>query len=340
MPDGEGSRETTAEEFVELEAELTAPETGATGAYDEGYVAGATRLPAVEVPSDYPVEVGTAEALRVDVDVGPETVSTFLPWPEDGLDGSRLGRLLDALAYDAGQFADLYGDRVALTSRDGWHILDVERTRVLKRRSSYDPQGTRTRAYYGVAATTALSFLAWVLFSVFVVSSPVLLALVAVVVLPATWLALPVTVYLDARTVEEADGWSPRVPFWVAASLVPFARVGVGLVYLLRRRSTIGGWPKPWSWHRLVLVAEGLLLVSTVAVALLSIVDILWLLLPTYLGAWVLAVGSVYYDARYAEEALDWNPLVTLWVGGTVVSFVFAFLWLPAYLLWRWVNTL
>lgn len=337
MSDGDDARETAAEGLVELEDELTAPETGAAGAYDEGLIAGATRLPAAEVPASYPAAVDTEEALRVDVDVGPETVSTFLPWPEDDVEGSRLGRLLGALEYDAGQFADLYGDRVGLTSRDGWHRIDVERTRELALRPDHSPQGSRTRAYYAVGAVTALSVLPTVLFSVASPDSSVLLSLAALGTFLATWLALPAAVFLDARTVEAADGWSPRVPFWVAASLVPFVRTGVGLVYLLRRRSTVAEWPAPWSWYRLVVAAWGLLVVT--ALGLVTLPDGAFWILTAYATAWVLAAGSVYYDVRYVERATDWDPLATLWVGGTVVTLIYAFLWLPVYLLWRWVNT-
>lgn len=337
MPDGDDARETTAEGLVELEDELTAPETGAVGAYDEGLVAGATRLPAAEVPAGYPAAVDTEEALRVDVDVGPETVSTFIPWPADGVEGSRLGRLLAALEYDPGQFADLYGDRVGLTTRDGWHRIDLERTRKLAIRPDHSPQGSRTWAYYAVGAVTALSVLPTVLFSVANPDSSRLLSLVASGTFLATWLALPAAIYLDARTVEGSDGWRPRIPVWVAASLVPLVRTGVGLVYLLRRRSTVAEWPAPWSWFRLVVAAEGLLVVA--AIGLVALPDEAFWILTVYATAWVLAAGSVCYDVRYVEEATDWDPLATLWVGGTVVSLLYAFLWLPVYLLWRWVNT-
>lgn len=325
----------TAEELLALEEELTAPETGAAGTYGSGVVDGATRIPAPEVPDGYPLAVEGGEVLRLDVDVGPETVSTYLPWPGGDVADSRLGRLLAALDYGPEEFADLYGDRVGLAHRDGWHVVDADATRELASRRSHDPRGTRTRAYRAIPVLAALSVAPTVLASMGSASPVVTFGLVGTLAVALT--GLPAAVYLDGRTVEEGDGWTPRVPFWVLACAVPVVQTGVALTYLLRRRSTVAPWPAPWSWHRLVVAAEVLLVLATAA--LLSLPpDQSWVL-SLYAVGWVLGAGSVYYDARYAEEVLDWDPFVTFWVAVTVAAVFLAFLWLPLYLLWRFAST-
>lgn len=327
--DGGGS----LEDLVELESELTSPETGVTGQYEEGTVAGATRLPAADVPDDYPVDVGTGQALRLDVEAGGETVPTYLPWPDAADGSSRLERLLQALGYDAAQFANVYGDRVALTPRDGWHVVDVEGTRRLVRRPEHDPRGSRTRAYYGVAAALGLGVLAWVLVSLSAESA----ASAALALFAASYLGLPAAIYRDAGAADDQGVWSPRTPVWLAGSLVPAVRTGLGLVYLLRRRSTFAAWPKPWSWPGPVAAAAGLMVLGVVGVSYLP--PGVSAVLLVYVGGWAMLVGSLYYDLAYLDQLFDLGAVRLGWLGGAVVTSMFAFVLAPAYLAWRYFLT-
>lgn len=136
MADGDRSMEARIEQLVELEEELTSGESAVRDSgeatsdrvYTEGIVAGATKVPAADVPDDYPVPIETEQALRVDVDVGEGTVATYMEWDVDGAGRGHVEQLLDVLDRDPGEFAEIFGDRVALDRRGGYYGIHADRT--------------------------------------------------------------------------------------------------------------------------------------------------------------------------------------------------------------------
>src|SRR6056297_400638 len=97
-------RESQADAFLELEQELTAGRRSAK-TYEEGNVASATTIPADDVPDDYPVPIGTSQALQLNVEAPDgETVVTYLEWPGEDEESDHLTELLDALGRSRDEF--------------------------------------------------------------------------------------------------------------------------------------------------------------------------------------------------------------------------------------------
>lgn len=107
------------------------------------------KIPAREVPEDYPVPIRTQQALQLNVEAPDgETVAAYLEWPGEDSEAQRASnasgergdprasdhveRLLDALGRSHDEFANIYGDRVALDSENGWHGIDAEKTAALR----------------------------------------------------------------------------------------------------------------------------------------------------------------------------------------------------------------
>ena len=202
---------------------------------------------------------------------------------------------------------------------------------------AYGSGGSLSLAYLGVAAMTGLWLLFLGLLELTGYVDSLLLDLAIVLSSVISFVGLPVAVFFDARTAGDGRGWSPRTPFWVVASLVPLVNVGIGLLYLLRRRMAVADTPSPRAWVWLVAAATGLMFVYPVSVAVMSDVGPLPLI---HVIVWAFAVGCIYYDAQYVEATSDWDPLVSFWVGGAVLTNLFAFFWTPVYLAWRTVRTL
>jgi hypothetical protein len=84
------------EEFLQLEAKLSSG-TKRTETYEQGNITGVAKIPAEEVPEDYPVSIRTREALHLDVETpGGETVATYIEWPDEDEESDHVERLLDA----------------------------------------------------------------------------------------------------------------------------------------------------------------------------------------------------------------------------------------------------
>lgn len=60
-------------------------------------------------------------------------------------------------------------------------------------------------------------------------------------VLFATWISLPVALYMDARRVARETEWSPRPTATSLVALVPVLNAAVGGAYLIRRRYALAG---------------------------------------------------------------------------------------------------
>lgn len=303
MSEGGSELESSIEGLVELEAELSDDAGAVAGTYDGGTLVGADKVPADDVPDDYPVAIPTGHALRLAVDAGDATVDTFLAWPDRGSDAGHVERLLEAFDRDSTEFADLYGDEVALAAVDGWHVLDLRRTAVAGGVDRSD--GVPRRSRYAVLGAVALGAVAMVLWATPAVGTAGSLLLFL------SWLAVPTAVYADLKTVAEVVPWDPDGRQWLLGSLLPLFGVPVGTAYLMRRGARAGGVAPGetvdrWPWTIVgALVLHPLTFVSAfVAPPLFGVL---------VLHALVLLPLSVYFDAGYLGDATDWDPDGEAW---------------------------
>lgn len=317
-PDGQ------VDEFLELERELTTGRRTA-GTYDEGTIAEAARPPASEVPDDYPVEIRTARALQLNVEVPDgETVTTYLEWPGDGEDSDHVERLLDALGRDREEFANVYGDPVALDAEDGWHRIDVRKTAARRgaQRANADDSLDLTRNL--LVAAVAAGALGFAFVNTLLDSLGHFLVFVA-------WAAIPAATYFDATRIEAATDWSPGTTRWILGGLVPVLNVSVAVAYLVDRHVRLSGTTSgdvSEIWFE-ALVASMLTFPAALAVDFVS-TDAATVV---FAYGWLFMPFAVYFDAEYVEDATDWDPNKELWA---VVAFLTWILGTGAYLLRRW----
>lgn len=311
------------EEFLELEAELSSG-TKRAETYEQGNVAGVAKIPAAEVPDGYPVSIETREALHLDVETpSGETVATYLEWPAEDEESDHVDRLLDALGRSRDEFANVYGDRVALDSVDGWHGIDPERTAALRRanRPSADDAPDLTRNLLaGAVAAGGIGF----------ALVDTLLGNVGAFFVFLSWAAIPAAIYFDADRIETATGWSPNTTRWFAGGLVPVFNVPVGIAYLVDRHVRLSGLtPGEASgiWFKALVAA---MLMLPLALTIDSIAENVAAVLFGY--GWWFTPFAVYFDAKYVRDATDWDPSSGLWAVATFFTLVFG---TGAYLLRR-----
>jgi hypothetical protein len=328
------------EEFLELEAEPSSG-TKRTETYEQGNIAGVAKIPAADVPDGYPVSIGTQQALRLDVETPEgETVATYIEWPDGDEDSEaqrasnasgeqgdprasdHVERLLDALGRSHDEFANVYGDRVALDAVDGWHGIDPDRTATLQRtnRTSSDDAPTLTRKL--LAAAVGVGAVGYVL-------SNSLSNLAALLVL-ASWVAIAALLYTDGKRVTESTDWSPSYARWAAAALVPILNVSVGTAYLIERHvqfSKTGASDMANAWHKVLIAA---VVLSVVGFGLVGGAE------SVGSGLFFYSFGvlpfATYFDATYTEEATTSSPSRTAW---TIIAAAFGPLGASAYLLVR-----
>lgn len=305
-------------EFLELEQELsTGHKTAET--YDEGNIAEATKIPVSEVPEDYPAPIRTRQALQLNVETPDgETVATYLEWPEDSEESDHVTQLLDALGRTREEFANIYGDRVALDSENGWHGIDAEKTAALRgaKVASGDESLDQSRnllvAAVGVGALGYL--LSNALFEA-VASLGRLCTLLA-------WIGIPTATYLDISRVSDVGGWSPKTGRWLAGALVPVVNVPVGAAYLVDREVRLSGVTSgdvSELWYKSILASMGLMLVGYGTMSALGAFGA-----AVFAYGWVFLPFALYFDAEYVEDAIDWDPNEKLWTLGAALAVVLA----------------
>lgn len=300
----------TVTEFLELEAELEAGSKTAR-TYAEGTVAHASKVSAEKVPADYPVEIRTRDALELGVTVEDgATVPTYLEWPGDDEDSDQLFRLLDALGRDPGEFADLYGDHVALDAEDGWHSVDIEGTatiRGMRTAASDESLDTTRNLLMGTVAAGVVGLL-------LTLSTETLgPALVTIV-----WVALPLLIFVDVRRIGRTSGWSPSTAGWIIPGAVPVLNPAVGVAYLLHRHVRLAGavpGDVPATWRNAIITASILPVLGfglvEVSASVASVAIILgWTFLPI----------AVSIDARYVDEATDWDQYTWVWTATVAIT--------------------
>ena len=222
-----------AERFLELEAELTqSPEvTLPDGAIRRGQIVDAHRVPTAEIPDNYPVSIGSGQALVLTVDVvGIGEVQTYLDWPSDGEPGeeSTLGRLLDSLGVDPDRLASLYGQTVLVEVVDSAYTLYVP---------SESPRGGDRTTGITASLGASLATLAGA-----VVASGTVATLSLVIFFLLTFVVLPYMTYRDGWYLRTHSDWEGGPVFWTVLSMIPLCNVLSTATYLSgRRNATIVG---------------------------------------------------------------------------------------------------
>jgi len=214
-----------AESFVEVEQEFQSLGEGMRG---RGEAVGVERVPTSEVPDDYPAEIGTEEALALRlsmVNADNQTVVVYFEWPDQGTD-ERLARLLGLRDIPVDRFADIHGESILLTIEDGYCVPVLPEEK---------PRGD-SRGVYGIVAGLLPSFLIAAAgifgFSSLVASAPFLLLWIV-----ATFVVLPVSVYLDAWDLRTTTDWDGGPLFWAFFAMVPALNVLAVPAYLIIREN-------------------------------------------------------------------------------------------------------
>ncbi|UPW01619.1 hypothetical protein M0R88_05830 [Halorussus gelatinilyticus] len=263
-----------------------------------------------------------------------ETVTTYLEWPGEGGEAQRasnasgeggdprasdhVDQLLDALGRDHSEFANVYGDRVALTAEDGWHGIDAEKTAAMRgaeRASADDSLDTTRNLVAGAVGVGALGFtLSNALFDAVATLGGFFMVL--------AWLAIPGAMYFDISRVSEVAGWPSKTGRWLAGAAVPIANVPVGMAYLVDREVRLSGTTAgdvSELWYKSVLVSVGLMVIGYVTMGLFGAFGA-----AVFVYGWFFLPFALYFDAEYVEDATDWDPNEELWALGALLDVVFA----------------
>lgn len=191
-------------------------------------IRGVERVPAREVPEDYPTSIATAEALAVRLTVGGAADPVFLVYfePPNGGSDDRLARLL-ALA-DRGEDADsLVGASLLLTIADGYYVPVVP-----DERARGNPN-----AVYGIFAGLLPSVVI-ALVGIFAPGAAFIGTTGFVLAwLVATFLLLPASLYVDAWHLRTTTGWGGVPAKWAAMAAVPGFNVLIVPLYLVGREN-------------------------------------------------------------------------------------------------------
>jgi len=221
-----GEFDHAAESFIDVEEDLKGLGKGMRG---RGQAIDVERVPAEEVPDDYPAEITTQEALALRlsmVDAENETVVVYFEWPEQGTD-DRLARLLKMRDIPMDRFADLHGKSILLTIEDGYYVPVLPKD---------EPRGDE-RAFYGILGGLVPSFLIAAA-GIFGVGSLVASLPFLVLWLVATFAVLPASVYSDAWHLRTTTDWDGGPLFWTFLALLPAVNVIAVPAYLIIRQNT------------------------------------------------------------------------------------------------------
>lgn len=116
-----------AESFLRLEERLDAvlgPDADSGVAYD------AERVPASEVPDDYPLPISGDLALALTLELEPgRTRTVYVDWPASPSDTDQVEALLAAVDASIESFGDLYGEAVPLTRVQGHSVPAISGVR-------------------------------------------------------------------------------------------------------------------------------------------------------------------------------------------------------------------
>lgn len=221
-PDTARSVDTAAESFLSVESELRAGE----GEHVRGQAVDVARVPAETVPEEYPVTIGTPEALALSLELDGHdgtTETTYFEFDESVAD-DRLARLLAVHDIPTDRFGDLHGEWLLLTIEDGYFLPVVP---------AEFPRGD-SRGVYGVLAGLAVNLFVG---AAALAGPGTLLSLPVVVAwLLVSVVCLPIATYLDAWYLRTHTDWGQGPAFWALLAVFPGVNILTVLAYLWTRR--------------------------------------------------------------------------------------------------------
>lgn len=225
--DGDDERpiDSAATSFVEVEEKLG--HLG-EGMQTQGQAIDVERIPAEDVPDDYPAEIDTEDALTLVlelVEADDQTVMAYFEWPENGTD-DRLAKLLDLREVPVERFADLHGETILLTVENGHYVPVLPEE---------EPRGSE-KAVYGIFAGIGVNLLV-LLAAMLGIGGIIASGGFVLLWLLLNLVVLPLSVYLDAWDLRTTTDWEGGPLFWGALSAVPGLNVVMAAAYLLQRQS-------------------------------------------------------------------------------------------------------
>jgi hypothetical protein len=214
-----------AESFLELEEEF---EFVGDGIQIRGQAVDVERIPASEIPDDFPAEIRTDDALALTLELldveSERTVTTYFDWPAEG-SGERLSKLLALRDVPLDRFADLHGETMLLEMKDD-HFLPVL--------PKEEPRGDE-RAIYGILAAMLPSLLVFLGGIVGGVGGLLFTTTFIFIWLLATLVVLPVSTYLDAWHLRTTTNWDGGPLFWAFFAMIPGLNILTIGAYLVLR---------------------------------------------------------------------------------------------------------
>ncbi|MXR52019.1 hypothetical protein GRX03_10460 [Halovenus sp. WSH3] len=186
------------------------------------------RISASEVPTGYPVAIETAQALAVELTVEGTDEPVFVCYfePADRGPDDRLSRLLGVIGADDDP-ETLVGRELLLTISEGYYVPVVPDDR---------PRGT-PKAVLGIFAGLAPSAVIGLVGvfapgAAFIGTRPFVAGW-----LVATFLLLPVSLYVDALYLRTTTNWTGGPRNWAVMAAVPGLNVLAVPLYLIAREN-------------------------------------------------------------------------------------------------------
>jgi len=191
-----------------------------------GQAIGVERIPGSDVPEEYPAEIGTEDALALEVELvnaDHKSVTLYFEWPDEGAD-ERLAKLLALRDVPIDRFGDLHGETLLVTVENGHYVPVLPEE---------EPRGDE-RGIYGVLAgmgfNLAVALATFLGFGGLAASGAFVLLWLAV-----TFVLLPVSTYLDSWHLRTTTNWEGGPLFWTTLSMIPGVNVMTVAAYLLLR---------------------------------------------------------------------------------------------------------
>ena len=214
----------SAASFVEVEQELGHLEAGMRA---RAQAIDVEKVPASEVPPDYPVRITGEDALELTLELvhgEGQTVHVYFEWPKQG-PSDRLETLLELNDVPVGRFGDLHGKTILVTVEDGHYVPVIPE------------KGLRgdDRALYGLAlGLTPPALVAFV--GIFGIGASLVFSSAFVWLwLIATLVIVPLALYYDAWYVRTRTDWEGGPLFWASLSVLPMVEILLVPLYLFAR---------------------------------------------------------------------------------------------------------
>jgi hypothetical protein len=237
--DGEqavGAKESNTDESDDAEEVPTEPIASPpdTDGEDEGeqfaaVVRNIERVSASEVPTEYPVAIETAQAIAVRLTVRGTETPVFVCYfePTDRGPDDRLARLLTVAGAPDDDAEGLLDNELLLTISEGYYVPVVP---------DGEPRGSETAVlgiFAGLAPSAVIGLVG--IFSPgaeFITTTPFVAGWFV-----ATFLLLPLSLYLDSLSLQTTTNWTGRPRKWAIMAALPGLNIIIVPLYLIAREN-------------------------------------------------------------------------------------------------------